>query len=82
MILRRAGTVLVLVLAALVLALVAIGTGRALAAGLAAAAVCFALAFFTLADRYESAVEALSDAGERAIAFTPGVFVIFFSFAP
>src|SRR5205823_14991589 len=56
MTLRRAGTVLVLVLAALVLALVAIGTGRALAAGLAAAAVVFALAFFTLADRYESAV--------------------------
>src|SRR5439155_2120730 len=80
MILRRAGTVLVLVLAALVFALVAIGTGRALAAGLAAAAVGFALTLFTLADRFESTLEALSDAGERAIALTPGVLVIFFSF--
>src|SRR5436190_749831 len=80
MILRRAGTALVLVLAALVLALVAIGTGRALAAALAAVAVLFALALFVVADRYESTLEAVSDAGERAIALAPGVLLVFFSF--
>ena len=80
MILRRVGTVLVMALAALVLALVAIATGRALAAVLAAVAVLFGLALYTQASRYETTLEGLSDAGERALALTPAVLVIFFSF--
>ena len=80
MILRRAGTVVVVVLAALVFALLAIGTERGLAAVLAAAAVGFALALLAQAQRYESSIEALSAAGERALALAPGVFTIFLSF--
>ena len=80
MILRRAGTVLVLALAALVLALVAIGTGRALAAVLAAAAVLFGLALYVQAPRYETTLEGLADAGDRVLALAPALLVIFFSF--
>jgi O-antigen ligase len=80
MILRRAGTVLVVALAALVLALLAIGTGRGLAAVLAALAVLFALALYVQAPRYENALEGLADAGERALALAPALFVVFLSF--
>jgi hypothetical protein len=77
---RRVGTVLVLALAALLFALVAIGTGRALAAGLAAAAAVFALALYAQARHYETTLEAVSAAGERALALAPGALAIFFSF--
>ncbi len=80
MTLRRAGTVLVVALSALVLALVAVGTGRGLAAALAALAAVFGLALAAIADRYDSTMEAFSDAGERVLAFVPGLLIIYFSF--
>jgi O-antigen ligase len=80
MILRRAGTVLVVALVALVFALVAIGTERGLAAVLAVAAAGFGLALYSQARRYESTMEGVSAAGERALALAPGAFVIFLSF--
>lgn len=80
MTLRRAGTVLVLVLAALVLGLVAIGTGRSLAAALAAVAVLFGLALAAVADRYESTLDAVADLGDRGVALLPGLLVVYFGF--
>src|SRR3954467_4302950 len=80
MTLRRLGTLLVLVLAAGLLSLLAIGTGRTLAVGLAAVAVGFGLALATQADRYESVMDVVADAGEWALALAPGLLVAYFAF--
>jgi hypothetical protein len=62
------------------LGLVAIGTGRALAAVLAAMAVVFALALASQAARYESVMDAAADAAEWALALAPGLMIVFFAF--
>lgn len=80
MTLRRAAIFVVVALSALVLALVAIGTGRGLAAGLAALAALFGLGLALVADRYESAMDALADAGEKALTLLPALLVVYFSF--
>jgi O-antigen ligase len=80
MTLRRLGTLLVLALSAALLGVVAIGTGQALAAVLAAIAAAFGLALAAQADRYESVMEAVADAGEWALALAPGLLVVYFSF--
>jgi hypothetical protein len=72
--------VLVPVLAALLLGLVAIGTGRWIAAVLAAVAAAFGLALASQASRYESVMDAVADAGEWALAFAPGAMLVYFSF--
>jgi hypothetical protein len=77
---RGLGAALVLVLTAVVLALVAIGTGRELAAVLAALAVAFGLALAVQADRYETALDVLHDATETALVLTPGLLLVFFAF--
>src|SRR4051794_11760503 len=80
MTLRRIGALLVPVLAALMLALLAIGTGRAVAAVLAAVAVVFGLALAAQAERYESTIDVLHDAAEWAVVLSPAILIVFFSF--
>jgi O-antigen ligase len=80
MTLHRAGTVVVLALAAALLAAVAVGTGRGLAAVLAAVAAAFGVALALQADRYESVMDLVADAGEWALALAPGLMVAYFAF--
>src|ERR687889_1081267 len=80
MTLRHVGTVVVVALSALVLAFVAIGTGRGLAAALAALAALFGLALAAVGPRYETTMDALADAGSKALALAPALLIVFFGF--
>jgi O-antigen ligase len=78
--LRVVGAVMVPALAAVVLGFVAIGTGRGIAAALAALAVLFGVALAAVADRYETTLEAVTGAGDKALALLPGLLVVYFGF--
>jgi O-antigen ligase len=78
--LRVLGSLLVPVAACVLLASVAVGTGRPLAAVLAAVATAFGLALAWRARHYERAIDTVSEIGERVLALLPGVFVVWFSF--
>jgi hypothetical protein len=80
MIFRQVGTVVVVACVVVLLGLVAIGTGRGLAAVLAVLAGLFGIALARVADLYEPTMESVTAAAEHALAFLPGLLVVYFSF--
>jgi O-antigen ligase len=80
MTLRRAGTVLVLLLAATVLGAMAVGTGRGLAAALAVIAALFGLALAAHGDRYETTADMVTEAGDWVLVAMPGLLIVYFGF--